>query len=112
MNNIMPRLITALTRSHIINKTTGEKNEHDKQKKTFFTAEIQHLNLKAPSNNVKTQREENLTPQIYFSVTRRRIGLYINETRQQTDKRSNKMAKFKNQQIFFKTNIQKRLKDH
>ena len=59
-NYIMPSLITPLTRSHTINKTKGEKSKQQnkqKEKKTFFTAKIQHLNLKAPSNNVKIQSE-------------------------------------------------------
>ena len=63
----MPCLITALTRSHTIKKTTGEKNEQNKKK---FTAKIQHLNLIATSSNVKIQSEETLTTAIHFSVTR------------------------------------------
>ena len=35
-------------------------------KKTYFTAKLKHLNLKAPSNNVKIQSEEDLTTQVYF----------------------------------------------
>ena len=52
----MSCLIIALTRSHTINKTTGEKinNKISKKKKT----KIQHLNLKAPYNNVKIQSDE------------------------------------------------------
>ena len=60
MNNIMPCLITALTGSHTINRTMEEKNEQQ-NKQNIFTAKLQHLNLKAPSNNVKTQSQETLT---------------------------------------------------
>ena len=67
----MPCLITALTRSHTINKTTGEKKQQSKQKKTFCTTKIQHLNLKAPSINIKTQSEETLTTRICIFVTRK-----------------------------------------
>ena len=80
----MPFLITALTRSATLNKTTGEKyKQQNKQneKKTYFTAKLKHLNLKAPSNNVKIQSEENLSTQVYFFVTTKHTGLYINETK-------------------------------
>ena len=60
----MPCLITALTQSHTINKTTGEKINNKNSKKNLFTAKIQHLNIKASSNNVKIQSEETLTTQI------------------------------------------------
>ena len=61
MNYIQPCLFKALTRSHTVKKTTAKKlnNKISKKKKnTFFTAKIQHLHLKAPSNNVKTQSEK------------------------------------------------------
>ena len=69
----MPYLITGLTRSRTIIKTTGEKNKQQnkqKEKKTFFTAKIQHLNLKEPSNNVKIQSEKTLHIQTYFFLSR------------------------------------------
>ena len=46
--------------------------------KKHFTAKLKHLNLKAPSNNVKIQSEENLSTQVYFFVTTKHTGLYIN----------------------------------
>ena len=49
-------------------------------KKTYFTAKLKHLILKAPSNNVKIQSEEDLTTQVYFFVTTKHMGLYISET--------------------------------
>ena len=39
-------------------------------------AKIQQTNLKAPSNNVKTQSENALTTQIYFFVTTKQTGLH------------------------------------
>ena len=44
----MPCLTAALTRSQTINNTTGDKNKQQnmQKEKTFFTAKIQHLNLK------------------------------------------------------------------
>ena len=52
----MPFFITAFTRSATLNKTTGEKKQNKRYKKTYFTAKLKHLNLKAPtSNNVKIQ---------------------------------------------------------
>ena len=86
----MSCLITALTRSHTINKTTGEKNKQQnaqKEKRTYSTAKIQNLNLKATSNNVKIQSEETLTTQTYFFVTTKKMRLYNNVTRQQVDKK-------------------------
>ena len=65
----MPFLIKALTRSATLNKTTGEKNKQQNkqnEKKTYFTTKLKHLNLKAPSSNVKIQSEENLTTQAFF----------------------------------------------
>ena len=74
----MPCLKTAITSSHAI-ENTGEKNKkQNKQNKTFFTIKIQHLNLKAPSHQIKIQPEENLTTQTYFFNTTKQIGLYIN----------------------------------
>ena len=52
-----------------------------KEKKNIFTAKIQHLNLKAFSNNVKIQSEETLTTQSYFLVTTQQMKLHINEIR-------------------------------
>ena len=75
-------------------------------------AKVQHLNLKAPSNNVQKQLDETLTTQTYVSVTTKQMGFYIKEIRQQVDKRTNNEAKFKNQPKFFKPNIFKRLKNH
>ena len=37
--------------------------------------------IKSPSNNDKIQSEENLTKQIYFFVTTKHMGLYINKTK-------------------------------
>ena len=56
----MPFLITALTRSATLNKTTGEKlnNKISKMKKKHYTAKLKHLNLKAPSKNVKIQQKK------------------------------------------------------
>ena len=68
----MPFLITALTRTATLNQTMGEKNiqqNRQNEKKTYFTAKLKHLSLKAPSNNVKLQSEENLTTQVYIFVT-------------------------------------------
>ena len=63
----MQCLITTLTRSHSLNQTTGEKMKYKTGKNNnSFTAKVQHLNLKALSNNVKTQSEETLITQIYF----------------------------------------------
>ena len=81
----MPCLSTELTRS-AINKTTVEKNkkQQNKQKqKTIFTAKTQHVNLKAPINNIKTQSDKILTAQIYVFIINKQMGLYLNETRQQ-----------------------------
>ena len=57
----MPCLITARTRSHIINKTTGEKinNKISKEKKHF-------LPEKTHSNHVKVQSGKTPTTQICF----------------------------------------------
>ena len=55
--------------------------------KTFSTAKIRHLNLKAHSNNVEIQSDKILTTQINFFVTTKQMGLYINETRQKVDKK-------------------------
>ena len=61
----MPCLITALTRSHSINKTTEKKtNKFSKKKKN--TAKIQQLNLKAPGNNVKIQSENLNSTKLLF----------------------------------------------
>ena len=53
----MPCLITAFTRSHRLNKTTGGENkqQNKQREKDIFYGKNQHLNLKAPSNNVKIQ---------------------------------------------------------
>ena len=86
----MSCLITALTRSHTIKKTTGEKINYKlgkRKKKTLFTAKIHHLNLKTPSNNVKIQSEKNLTTKIYFFVDTKEMRLYIKETRLKVDKK-------------------------
>ena len=52
-----------------------ENKQQHKQKN------IQHLNLKAPSNNVKIQSNETLTTQIYFFVATKQMRFYINETK-------------------------------
>ena len=44
-------------------------------------AKLQHLNVKAPSNNVKIQSDKTTAAQIYFFFTTEQIGLYIDETR-------------------------------
>ena len=38
------------------------------------------LNLKAPSNNVKTQSNKSLTTKIYLFLTTKQLGLFLNET--------------------------------
>ena len=82
MNCITTSLITALTRSDTINRTTREKNkQQNKQKEQIFLAKFQLLNLKAPSNNVKIQSEETLATQSNFFVSIKQMGLCINETR-------------------------------
>ena len=76
MNYILPCLNTALKNSHTINRTTRQKinnTNKQKEKQTFLTAKIHHLNLKSPSNNVKIQSEETLTTQVYFSVTTKQM---------------------------------------
>ena len=77
----MPCLITALSRS-TIKKTTREKHkQQNRQKvKTFFTAKIQHLYLKAHSNNIKINSDQTLTHKFNFLVTTQQIGFYVNET--------------------------------
>ena len=83
------------------------KQQKKQKENTFFTAKFQHLNLKAPSINVKIQSEESLTTQTYFFVCRKQMGLYINETRWKVDKSSKNEAKFKNKPTFSKPNIYK-----
>ena len=62
MNYTMPCLITAFTRYHTNNKTTGKKlNNKISTKKTFFAAKDQRLNLKTLSNDVEIQSEETLS---------------------------------------------------
>ena len=51
------------------------------KKNTYFAAKLKHLNIKAPSNNVKIQSDENLTTQVYLIVTTKHMSLYINETK-------------------------------
>ena len=79
----MPFLITALTRSATLNKTTGEKinNKIRKMKKTYFSSKLKHLIRKAPSYNVNIQSEENLKGQVDFFVNTKHSGLYFNETK-------------------------------
>ena len=111
----MPCFITALKRSHTINKIRGENNkQQNEQKDNIFTAKIQHLNVKAPGNNIKMQSEKTLTSQIFVWLLKNiwdwdfilmRLGNTLT-------KRGNNEAKFKNQPIFSKQNIYKRLKNH
>ena len=74
----MPVLVRALTRFALIrlktkrNKKISEKN---------FTEKTQYINLKAPSNNVKTQSDKSLTTQIYFFLTTKQMGILLNGAR-------------------------------
>ena len=64
MNYKMTCLITAPTKP-AVNDTTTEKNkQQNMQNKIVFYQKIQHLNLKAPSNNVKLQSDKSLATQI------------------------------------------------
>ena len=59
-------VIRMFLRTAII-KTTREKiQQQNKQNKHFFTAKIQHLKLKARSNNVKIQSDKTIITQMHF----------------------------------------------
>ena len=96
MNNIIPCLIAALTRSHTINKTMRETNEQQNKQK----------------NSVKKQSEETLTTQIYFPLAEKRWGIIVLRSDNKLSEGSNNDAKFKNHPEIFKPNIYKRPKNH
>ena len=79
MNYIMPCFTTLFGDLTPLLRLLEKKINKNKQKES--TPKNQHLKLKAPSNNVKIQSEENLTIKIYFFVTTKLVGLYIHETR-------------------------------
>ena len=56
MNYLIPCLITAL--KPLIRLLGKTKKNGQNKKKTFFTAKIQPLHLKAPSNHVKKQSDK------------------------------------------------------
>ena len=49
----MPCLIRALTRTSIKNNEKKNKQKSKQKHKALFAAKTQHINLKAPSTNVK-----------------------------------------------------------
>ena len=59
----MPCLIKAPTRS-AVEETRREKTNSKISKSKNFTTQSEYQNLKAPSNNVKMQSNQNLTTQI------------------------------------------------
>ena len=59
----MPCLIKVPTRS-AVKETTREKTNNKISKNKNFTTQTEYQNLKAPSNNVKMQSDQNLTTQI------------------------------------------------
>ena len=86
----MPCLITALTRSHTINKTKGEKiyNKISERKKNiFFLAKIQHLNLNAPINNVEIESQKTKQHKFTFSLLQSRWDFTTNICKPNTCKR-------------------------
>ena len=68
----MSFLITALTRSHTINKTTGEKNKQQNKRKNYCKKLL-----------VTTSKyyQEKRYLQTSFFVTTKQMGLYAEETR-------------------------------
>ena len=58
------------------------RNKNKKiSKKKNFTAKAQHLNIKAPDNNVKMQSDKTLTTRIYFFPTIQQMEIFFKETR-------------------------------
>ena len=78
-------------RNYATNKTNNKISKNRK-----FTAKTEYLNLKAPSNNVKEQSDKTLTTQVYFFLTIQQMESFLNETRQQADKKKNSEAKLIN----------------
>ena len=106
----MPCFITALKRSHTINKIRGEKNKQQNEQKDK-TILRQKFSIKT-YNNIKMQSEKTLTSKIFVWLLKNIWDFILMRLGNTLTKRGNNEAKFKNQPIFFKQNIYKRLKNH
>ena len=82
----MPCLIKVLTKSAIKNCEKKDKTTNSAKNKNF-TAKTQYLNLKAPCTNIKMQSDKTLAIQFYSFLTTQPMGCFLNDTRQQVDKK-------------------------
>ena len=69
-----------------LKETTRQKTTKKIRRNKNFTTKTEYLNLKAYSNNVKTQSDKTLTTQIYVLLTIHRTESFLSETMLQVNK--------------------------
>ena len=84
----MPSLITKLTRLANINPTGEKISKKIGKHKKFFYGKKSSSKLSEPSNKVEIPSDKTLTIQISVFITKKQMGFYINEIRQQIDKKN------------------------